>query len=257
MAMKLLIARGSAEDVKSIVRELRQAGMDPAPLHVQTEGEFVAALDRGSWEAALVHSASPHPDLLTFAGAAHDHGVDMPFIAITPRLDTAEAVLALRAGATHCLARGEMWRLPEILQGEIADAARRRLARETEQSHQAAAERYRELLGLIPAATYVARTDATRSTAFVSSQVEAMTGYTPEEWVSDPGLWPRQVTPRTASASSRSIAAAWPAASRSSRVPPGRRDGRWSGGATKAGYTRTPPRARACWAGWPSTSPPP
>src|SRR5688572_20023957 len=193
MAMKLLIARGSAQDVQSIVRELRQAGLSPTPLHVQTEGEFVAALERGPWDAFLVHSAAPHPDLFTLAGAARDHGLDTPVIAITPRLDTAEAVFALRAGATHCLARGELWRLPEILQGEIADATRRRGRRESEQSQEAAAERYRVLLGLIPAATYVARTDATRSTAFVSAQVEAMTGYTPEEWVSDPDLWPRQV----------------------------------------------------------------
>jgi diguanylate cyclase (GGDEF)-like protein/PAS domain S-box-containing protein len=193
MAMNLLIARGSAEDVHSIVRELRQAGHDPAPLHVQTEGEFLAALDRGPWEAVLVHSAAPHTSLVTLARGIRDRGLDVPIIAVTPRLDTAEAVLALRAGATHCLARGELWRLPEILQGEMGEAARRRALREAEQSQESAEERYRELLGRIPALTYVARTDATRSTAFVSAQAEPMTGFSPEEWMADPDLWPKQV----------------------------------------------------------------
>ena len=193
MAMNLLIARGSAEDVQSIIRELRQAGQDPAPLHVQTEGEFLAALERGPWEAVLVHSATPHTSLLTLAQGIRDRGLDVPIIAVMPRLDTAEAVFALRAGATHCLTRGELWRLPEILQGEIGEAARRRALREAEQSREEAGDRYRELLGRIPALTYVARTDATRSTAFVSEQAFAMTGFSPEEWMADPDFWPRQL----------------------------------------------------------------
>ena len=49
MSMKLLIARGSAEDAQSLLRELRQAGHDLAPVHIQTEGEFIAALDREPW----------------------------------------------------------------------------------------------------------------------------------------------------------------------------------------------------------------
>jgi DNA-binding NtrC family response regulator len=129
MAMKLLIARGSAEDAQSVTRELRRAGHDPAPLHVQTEGEFVSALDRDAWEAVFVHSAMPHTSLVALAKAIRDRGLDIPIVAVTPRLDTTEAVSALRAGATHCVARGELWRLPEIVQGELGDAARRRAAR--------------------------------------------------------------------------------------------------------------------------------
>jgi diguanylate cyclase (GGDEF)-like protein/PAS domain S-box-containing protein len=193
MAMNLLIARGSAEDVQSIVRELRQAGRDPAPFHVQTEGEFVAALDRGPWEAVLVHSAPPHTSLVALARDIRERGLDVPIIAVMPRLDTADAVSALRAGATHCLARGEMWRLPEILEDEIGNAARRRTLREAGQARQATEDRYRDLIGRIPALTYLARTDATRSTAFVSAQAEAMTGFSADEWMADPELWPKQI----------------------------------------------------------------
>jgi PAS domain S-box-containing protein len=193
MAMKLLIARGSAEDAQSVIRELRRAGHDPAPLHVQTEGEFEAALDRDAWEAVLVHSAMPHTSLVAFAKAIRDRGLDVPIVAVTPRLDTTEAVSALRAGATHCAARGELWRLPEIVQGELGDAARRRLLREAEQSRQGAEERYRGLIDRIPALTYLARTDATRSTAFMSGQAEAMTGFSSGEWMADPDFWSKHI----------------------------------------------------------------
>jgi diguanylate cyclase (GGDEF)-like protein len=193
MAMNLLIARGSAEDAQSIVRELKQAGHDPTPVHVQTEGEFVAALERDAWEAVIVHSATPHTSLVALARQLRDRDLDVPIVAVTPRLDTTEAVSALRAGATHCVARGELWRLPEIVRGELAEAARRRSVREAERSRQGAEERYRDLIDRIPALTYLARTDATRSTAFMSVQAEAMTGFPPGEWMSDPDFWAKRI----------------------------------------------------------------
>ena len=193
MAMNLVIARGSAEDAQSVGRELRRAGHDPAPLHVQTEGEFVAALDRDTWEAVFVHSAIPHTSLVALAKAIRDRGLDVPIVAVTPRLDTTEAVSALRAGATHCVARGELWRVPEIVQGELGDAARRRALRDAEQSRRSAEDRYRGLIDRIPALTYLARTDATRSTAFMSPQAETMTGFSPGEWLADPDFWSKHI----------------------------------------------------------------
>jgi len=191
--MKLLIARGSAEDAQSLLRELRQAGHDVAPVHVQTEGEFVSALDREHWEAVIVHSAMPHTTLAALVKEIRQRRLDVPVIAVTPRLDTTEAVYALRAGATHCVARFELWRLPDIVQAEMAEAARRRSVREGERARQSAEDRYRELLGRIPALTYLARADANRSTAFMSAQSEAMTGFAPGEWMADPEFWSKRI----------------------------------------------------------------
>ena len=193
MAMKLLIARGSAEDAQSLLRELRQAGHEPAPAHVQTEGEFVSALDREGWDAVVVHSAMPHATLAALVKEIRQRRLDLPVIAVTPRLDTTEAVYALRAGATHCVARFELWRLPDIVQSELAEAARRRSVRDGEQSRQSAADRYRELIARIPALTYLARADATRSTAFMSPQAEAMSGFAAGEWMSDPDFWSKRI----------------------------------------------------------------
>jgi diguanylate cyclase (GGDEF)-like protein/PAS domain S-box-containing protein len=193
MAMNLLIARGSAEDAQSIIRELKQAGHDPAPVHVQTEGEFVAALDRDAWEAVIVHSAMPHTSLVALVREMRGRGLDIPVIAVTPRLDTTEVVSALRAGATHCVARGELWRLPEIVRGELSEAARRRSVREAEVSRQDAGERYRDLIDRIHALTYLARTDATRSTAYMSPQAEVMSGFPPGEWMADPDFWAKRI----------------------------------------------------------------
>ncbi len=55
--------------------------------------------------------------------------------------------------------------------------------------------RYRTLVEQIPAAVYVDPGDALGSPVYVSPQVEALLGYSPEEWLSDPDLWARSLHP--------------------------------------------------------------
>jgi len=55
--------------------------------------------------------------------------------------------------------------------------------------------RYRTLVEHIPAVTYTDRIDDVSSAIYMSPQVEGMLGYTPEEWLEDPGLWPRILHP--------------------------------------------------------------
>ena len=48
--------------------------------------------------------------------------------------------------------------------------------------------KYRSLIGLVPAITYVEALD-TRKTFSVSPQVETILGYTPEEWLGEASRW--------------------------------------------------------------------
>jgi diguanylate cyclase (GGDEF)-like protein/PAS domain S-box-containing protein len=55
--------------------------------------------------------------------------------------------------------------------------------------------RYRRLLEQVPAITYVDAADAASSAVYVSPQVEAMLGYAPEEWLTDPELFVKLLHP--------------------------------------------------------------
>ncbi len=66
----------------------------------------------------------------------------------------------------------------------------RRVDEATEASADADA-RFRRLVEQIPAATYI--DDLAGSTLYMSPQVERLTGYTSEEWTSDPTLWERRM----------------------------------------------------------------
>jgi diguanylate cyclase (GGDEF)-like protein/PAS domain S-box-containing protein len=72
------------------------------------------------------------------------------------------------------------------------------------------ASKYRSLMENIPAITYI-RSIQDQKFVFISPQVETILGFTPDEWLSDPGLWTKQLHPedreRIMAASSHSEAA--------------------------------------------------
>ena len=51
------------------------------------------------------------------------------------------------------------------------------------------------LLEQVPAILYVAEVGVTGKWQYVSQGVEALLGFTPQEWIDDPGLWARQMHP--------------------------------------------------------------
>ena len=59
----------------------------------------------------------------------------------------------------------------------------------------AAEERYRVLVEQLPAVTYVTAVDSDARTLYISPQVEPLLGFTPEEWLSRPGMWTELLHP--------------------------------------------------------------
>jgi two-component system sensor histidine kinase UhpB len=54
---------------------------------------------------------------------------------------------------------------------------------------------YRTLVEQIPMVTYIAPLDKVKGTLYISPQIEALLGYSPEEWLADPGLWVQRIQP--------------------------------------------------------------
>jgi diguanylate cyclase (GGDEF)-like protein/PAS domain S-box-containing protein len=66
---------------------------------------------------------------------------------------------------------------------------------EAERQVRDAEERYRTLVERLPAIVYVADFGSQGTWRYVSPQIEAVLGFTPAEWLADPGLWARQMHP--------------------------------------------------------------
>lgn len=55
--------------------------------------------------------------------------------------------------------------------------------------------KYRSLVETAPAVVYLDELDDASSTLYISPQIHQLLGYTPEEWIADPGLWVRILHP--------------------------------------------------------------
>lgn len=69
-------------------------------------------------------------------------------------------------------------------------------SKHSEDALRQAEEKYRNMVEWIPAAVYTDAVDEFSTTLFISPQIEKMTGYPPEEWISDPNFWLDIVHPK-------------------------------------------------------------
>ncbi|MGB6067863.1 MAG: PAS domain S-box protein, partial [Desulfomonilaceae bacterium] len=74
--------------------------------------------------------------------------------------------------------------------GIIADISHRK---RTEQELRASEAKYRNLVEQIPAVTYIAGLDDLSHPIYISPQIEAILGFTPEEWLADPERYKKQI----------------------------------------------------------------
>ena len=64
-----------------------------------------------------------------------------------------------------------------------------------ESTQELESDRYRSMIECGPAVSYIDATDESASTIFISPQIEALTGYTPQEWIENGELWPSLLHP--------------------------------------------------------------
>jgi diguanylate cyclase (GGDEF)-like protein/PAS domain S-box-containing protein len=70
-----------------------------------------------------------------------------------------------------------------------------RLLRHKDEELQQQQQRFRVLVEQSPVVVYIDGLDETASTLYMSPQIERLTGYSVEEWVADPELWPKLLHP--------------------------------------------------------------
>jgi PAS domain S-box-containing protein len=156
---------------------------------------MTGALAEETWHAVLADHQMPHFSAVAALRCLQASGLDLPFIIVSGVLDEEAAVSALKAGAHDFMVKGKLSRLIPALQRELRDAQGRRQRRQVEADLAAAQARYRQWVEQIPAVTYEASLGGPGPLLFISPQVEALLGFSPQAWMAEGDLWEQRLHP--------------------------------------------------------------
>ena len=108
-------------------------------------------------------------------------------VLVTGQGDQEVAVTALKAGAADYLVKQSdyLHRLPIVISNAIAQ---NRYLREQAALREAEIK-YQSLVEQIPAVVFLDTADESENTFYMSPRIEALTGYTPEEWYTTENIW--------------------------------------------------------------------
>jgi two-component system cell cycle sensor histidine kinase/response regulator CckA len=127
---------GEAEDERT-VEELRRGGFDPKPRYVKTLEALNEALN-DSWDIAISDFGSPEFGALAALRTIQDRNLDLPLIVVSGKIEDADILAVLKAGAADHLTRPNLMRLNAAVERELRLVAlRRERARLEEQFRQA------------------------------------------------------------------------------------------------------------------------
>ena len=188
--LKVVVVGDTDAVVLWVAEDLERIGYEPVVLLASSEEE----LQRIVPDCELVvawSEATTVPPRRVLELVASRKGLP-PVLICADSYAEDEIVTLIRAGARDCLRRGDLARLRAAVERERGAEESRRAGRRADAG---SSDRYRTLIEEIPALTYVAWADESGSRAYVSPQLQAMTGFSPAEWLAEPDLWARRLHP--------------------------------------------------------------
>ncbi len=191
--LRIVVVGDSRNDALRVAGDLEQCGFEPSFSLVSTSADLGDAVREGcdavlAWRATSSLLAEQVLEIVAGVGRR------CPVFVYADSYTEQEIVGLMRAGAADCLRKGNLARLQDSLERELAKKAADNAVPSPNDAE--GTDRYRALIEEIPALTYVAWADETGSRAYVSPQLLAMTGFTPGEWLSEPDMWVRRLHPQ-------------------------------------------------------------
>ncbi|HVO11201.1 MAG TPA: EAL domain-containing protein [Vicinamibacteria bacterium] len=190
--LSLLMVGECRAEAQVVLSSLSARGRTAGLAFAEDEAGVVDHLSRGHCDLVIVRRTDPSLPALRLLDLLRTRGSDVPVIVLSDEHTREELVEVIRNGARDCLARSEFDRLGACIEREARDAEARGAS---ESRRMMAEDRYRALVDEIPALIYAAWADEVGSRAYLSPQLQTMTGFTPVEWLSERDAWARHLHP--------------------------------------------------------------
>ncbi|MBW3633593.1 MAG: PAS domain S-box protein [Chloroflexi bacterium] len=169
--LRVLLLEDQPADAELALAELRRAGFASAGPRVETEADFLAALDP-VLDVILADYSLPQFDAERALRLVQERALDVPFIVVSGTIGEERAAAIVREGASDYLLKDRLTRLGSAVRQALAQ---RTLRREKEQAE----TRFRALIE--HAADIIAIIDADGMVRYASPALERILGYQPED----------------------------------------------------------------------------
>jgi diguanylate cyclase (GGDEF)-like protein len=131
--LQLVVVEDSVIDAELVARHLAKAGLDVVMHRVQTESEFVSALQEKRPDVILSDFSLPQFSGLRALDVAIAHAPETPFIYVSGTIGEERAIDALRRGATDYVLKSNLSRLSSAVERALREAALKADQRKSEQ----------------------------------------------------------------------------------------------------------------------------
>jgi len=180
----------SRAEAQGVLSALSARGRTAGLAFAEDEAGVLAHLAGGPRDLVIVRRTDPALPALRLLDLLRRRGIDVPVIVLSDGHTDEELVELIRKGARDCLAPSELDRLGASIEREASEA---QAPGASDDRRGVVEDRYRTLVDEIPALMYAAWADEVGSRAYLSPQLEAMTGFNPAEWLSERDAWSRQL----------------------------------------------------------------
>jgi phosphoserine phosphatase RsbU/P len=188
--LRVLIVEDSEDDALLMVFELRRGDYSPIYKRVETVESMQKALEEESWDIVISDYVLPGFSGLEALRLVRRSGLDLPFIIASGKIGEDTAVMAMKEGANDYLIKGNVSRLVPAIEREMQEAEVRRKRRAAEAALVRSERRYKRLVAAVTDYIYtVTISDGKAVKTSHGPGCLTVTGYSHEEYLSNPFLW--------------------------------------------------------------------
>jgi signal transduction histidine kinase len=143
--LRVLFVEDSEDDMRLLVRQLKQGGYGPTFERAETADGLRAALHRGGWDLIISDYSMPRLSGMEALAVTLQLAPEVPFLLVSGTVGEEVAVESIKAGAADYLMKQNLIRFVPAVARALRDAAERR----TMGHQEAELRKQRSLLGMI------------------------------------------------------------------------------------------------------------
>jgi|GEM_PF-1577630 len=196
--IRVLSVEDNPDDTEINMNALIKGGFEPTWKRVETPDTLWQALQDEVWDVILCDFYMPALDAFQALEIFKESGLDIPFIIVSGCAKEETMIEVMLIGANDYIFKDRIDRLAPAVKRELKSANVRRQKQMIQKELFKTGEKLDILISNLPVALYYCRAGGDFEIFFMSDSVKTFTGYSAEEFMSNPNLWPGNLHPEDA-----------------------------------------------------------